>query len=112
MERRILYYRHRMEELLTHEDADWEKVLEEHLVQISFFQHERLVHLIVTITFALLEMLSLATTVIAFSTPLLILDILFMVLLIPYIRHYYILENETQKMYIQYDLLLEKINKK
>jgi len=30
------------------------------------------------------------------------------VLLIPYIRHYYILENETQKMYKQYDELLRK----
>ena len=33
---------------------------------------------------------------------------LLMVLLIPYIRHYYILENEVQKMYAQYDRILEK----
>lgn len=29
--------------------------LKEHLVQVGFFQHERQVHLIVTVTFALLE---------------------------------------------------------
>ena len=28
--------------------------LKEHLVQVGFFQHERLIHLIVTVTFALL----------------------------------------------------------
>ncbi len=38
----------------------------------------------------------------------LVLDILFMILLIPYVRHYYILENETQKMYVQYDALVTK----
>ena len=31
----------------------------EHLVQVGFFQHERLIHLIVTVTFALLEMLAI-----------------------------------------------------
>ena len=35
--------------------------------------------------------------------PLLILVVLILILLIPYIRHYYILENEVQKMYGQYD---------
>ena len=28
-----------------------------------------------------------------------------LILLIPYVRHYYILENEVQKMYGQYDAL-------
>ena len=33
---------------------DYEKLMEIHLAQISFFQHERLVHLMVTILFAIL----------------------------------------------------------
>ncbi|MFQ8981070.1 MAG: hypothetical protein ACLR6I_11570 [Waltera sp.] len=33
--------------------------LQEHLVQVGFFQHERLIHLIITVTFALLEMLAI-----------------------------------------------------
>lgn len=110
MEERILAYRRRMDELLQKEDADWEKILEEHLIQISFFQHERLIHLIVTVTFAILEMLSVVTTVLSFTPMLAVLAILILVLLIPYIRHYYILENETQKMYAQYDALLVKKN--
>ena len=31
------------------------------------------------------------------------LSLVILILLIPYIRHYYILENEVQKMYGQYD---------
>ena len=77
--------------------------LEEHLVQVGFFQHERLIHLIVTVTFALLEMLAIVLSVISDSLFNLLLPIVILILLIPYIRHYYILENEVQKMYVQYD---------
>lgn len=81
--------------------------LEEHLVQVGFFQHERLIHLIVTVTFALLEMLAILLNVISDSFFSLMLPIVILILLIPYIRHYYILENEVQKMYVQYDRMLK-----
>ncbi len=108
MEKRIRTYRAWMDELLKREGGDWKKIREEHLVQVGFFQHERMIHLIVTITFALLTMLSLCALVIVGSVggnPLsfLILVIALLVLLVPYVRHYYILENEVQKMYVQYD---------
>ena len=77
--------------------------LKEHLVQVGFFQHERLIHLIVTVTFALLEMLAIVLSVISDSLFTLLLPIVILILLIPYIRHYYTLENEVQKMYGQYD---------
>ena len=80
--------------------------LKEHLVQVGFFQHERLIHLIVTVTFALLEMLAIVLSVISDSLFTLLLPIVILILLIPYIRHYYILENEVQKMYVQYDRML------
>ena len=77
--------------------------LEEHMVQVGFFQHERLIHLIVTVTFALLEMLANVLSVISDSLFTLVLPVVILILLVPYIRHYYILENEVQKMYVQYD---------
>jgi len=77
--------------------------LEEHMVQVGFFQHERLIHLIVTVTFALLEMLAIVLSVISDSLFTLVLPVVILILLVPYIRHYYILENEVQKMYVQYD---------
>lgn len=117
MEKRILAYRKRIDELLKQEDANWAKVLEEHLTQVVFFQHERLIHLIVTVLFAVLEIMSILGTVILAAMDkgniaLSIMTILLLVLLIPYIRHYYILENEVQKMYGQYDELLKKVNEK
>lgn len=116
MEKRILAYRKRIDELLKSKEANWENVLEEHLTQIAFFQHERLIHLIVTVLFAVLEVMSLLGTVILAAMEqgniaLSIMAVLLLVLLIPYIRHYYILENEVQKMYGQYDELLKKLGK-
>ena len=92
-------------------------VKQEHLTQVAFFQHERLVHLIVTITFAILELLTVCAYVIVgaidseLSMPLLVLTIAILILLVPYIKHYYLLENEVQKMYKQYDRICEKERK-
>ena len=121
MEQRILQYRIQIDEWLaemeqsiktqSQEGGNAEQItqelvrdkLQEHLVQVGFFQHERLIHLIVTVTFALLEMLAIVLSVISDSLFTLLLPIVILILLIPYIRHYYILENEVQKMYVQYD---------
>lgn len=115
MEKRILAYRKRIDELLQKEQTDWAKILEEHLTQVAFFQHERLIHLIVTVLFAIMEIMTMLGTLILSAMDkgniaLSIMVILLLVLLIPYIRHYYILENEVQKMYSQYDELLHKVN--
>ena len=111
MEKRILNYRKYIDELLMNSDLDWEAVIREHLIQISFFQHERLIHLIVTITFAILEMIAIGLTVLSFTLWIGLLAIALLILLVPYIRHYYILENEVQKMYWQYDKMVEKRDK-
>lgn len=115
MEKRILTYRKYMDELLLREDVDWERVRREHLVQVGFFQHERLIHLIVTVFFALFAVLSvgMAFLLMALGTEgagnWLFVVAAFLVLLIPYVRHYYILENEVQKMYRQYDEIVAKM---
>lgn len=113
MEQRILQYRKSIDEWLekTERSAQISQEIlrdkmEEHLTQISFFQHERLIHLIVTVTFALLEMLAILLSVISDSPFALLLPVVILILLVPYIRHYYILENEVQRMYVQYDRML------
>lgn len=115
MEKRILNYRRYMDEMLLREDVDWEKLKAEHLTQIAFFQHERFIHLVVTVIFTLLTMISIcmAFILMAFGAEggpgwLLIMAV-FLVLEIPYVRHYYILENEVQKMYGQYDTIVAKL---
>jgi len=77
------------------------------LVQIGFFQHERLIHLIVTVLFALMTILVFLLTVTNFSLWAGVLLLLLLALLIPYIKHYWLLENGTQKLYQYYDKLEE-----
>ena len=107
MKKRIINYRLKIDNLLANADKiskeEWKTILQEHLTQIGFFQHERLVHLIVTVTFAILTMMSIIASVMISNPMLLVLTLLFLVLLVPYIMHYYTLENEVQKMYGQYD---------
>lgn len=78
---------------------------------ISYFQHERLIHLIVTMTFAVMEIISISAFCIVFNLMLLILAILFMVLLVPYVFHYYLLENTVQEFYKMRDEILESKSK-
>lgn len=116
MKKRIIEYRQKIDTILTISQdispEQWEAILEEHLIQIGFFQHERLVHLIVTVTFAILTLISLVASLFICTPAMFLLTILFLVLLIPYIMHYYTLENEVQKMYTQYDRILECMRKR
>ena len=109
MKKRILSYRNRIDNLLAHPEqiSDLNAVIEEHLLQISFFQHERLVHLIVTVTVAILTLMSAGIFIVTAYLPVIMLFALLLVLLVPYIMHYYMLENEVQKMYVQYDRMLK-----
>jgi hypothetical protein len=93
-------------------DTDWEEVRKEHLIQVGFFQHERLIHLMVTLAFAIFTFMSLGFLLADFQIMLIVLFVLLLVLLIPYISHYYLLENGVQYMYKQYDAMTERINAK
>lgn len=84
---------------------DIEKLKKDILLEIGFWQHERLIHLLVTILFSLLLMSMIIVSFFYVSIPSLLLFVLFLVLEIPYIRHYYILENNTQKLYKIYEQL-------
>lgn len=110
MEKRLKDYLKYMEgikvEALSKEERF--KQAEKMLVQIRFFQHERLIHLIVTVLFALLTILSILAFLTLTQIGLLVLSILLLILLVPYIRHYYILENGVQKLYTYYDKLIEE----
>lgn len=113
MAKRIKAYRKLIDELLTKEMAveEWEKLRTEHLIQVGFFQHERLIHLLVTLAFAVIAMMTFLVCITDFLPVLLVLLIALLSLLIPYVRHYYLLENEVQAMYEQYDEIVRKIGK-
>ncbi len=112
MKERILNYMAYIDQLLADDagknEEDYEKIMEEHKLQLTFFMHERLVHLLVTLTFALLAFATFFALVFAFQPGLVALFIALLVLLVPYIMHYYLLENGVQKMYRQYDEMYKR----
>ena len=109
MEKRLLQYLQCKGEIKADEMSVEERreLAAKMLIQIQFFQHERLIHLIVTVTFAILTVLSIFAFLALEQIGILALCILLLVLLVPYIRHYYILENGVQKLYTYYDSLTE-----
>lgn len=86
-------------------EKDKNNMKAEMLIQIGFFQHERLIHLIVTVVFAILTIISIFGGLAWPGITTFLLTGLLLALLIPYISHYYYLENGVQKLYEYYDKL-------
>ena len=76
-----------------------ENMLKELEMKILYFQHERLIHLIVTVLFAILEVMMICLDMTYPTIRSVLLSVMFLVLLIPYIFHYYFLENSVQELY-------------
>ena len=104
MTKQIRAYLELLEQFFSvdHDEAELLKMRAELLQRIAFYSHERLVHLIVTMSFGVFFLLSLIMYFMAGGIGLLALSALFLLLLIPYIKHYYFLENSVQKMYLYY----------
>jgi energy-coupling factor transporter transmembrane protein EcfT len=88
-----------IEEKLAQGDGDWQKLLAEHRVQIGFFQHERLIHLLVTLFFGLIFFLAVIAGIFFAQLCWGILGAILLILLISYIGYYFYLENGVQKLY-------------
>ncbi len=82
-----------------HSDGELLKFRAELLKRIEFYQHERLIHLIVTMSFAVFFLMSLMMCSANPQVGLMLLAVLFLVMTIAYIKHYYFLENSVQRMY-------------
>ena len=72
---------------------------------IGFFQHERLVHELVMILFAILTVGGILFLIVVPEISVVALDVLFFALLVPYVKHYYGLENGVQRLYDAYEKL-------
>lgn len=116
MKKRILKHLNDMEDYLEslsdRTEEELTEMLARHMTEIQFFMHERLIHLIVTVLFALGTFMTIFTYLLTDNIGLIALGVLLIVLLAPYIKHYYLLENGVQKMYIQYDKLYEECMKR
>ena len=77
----------------------WEELRAFHREQLGFMQHERLIHLLVTLFVALYFLLAAGYSMSSPSWPGLALSALLLVLLVAYLVHYFRLENGVQRWY-------------
>ena len=105
MGNKLKEYIRSIRELIEEKDSigDIEALRRELLTEIGFWQHERLIHLLVTMLFALITMSVLIVIMFYQSIAVLVLFFALLCLLVPYIRHYYILENGVQTLYVLYE---------
>ena len=108
MKERILNYVKETDKLIEGKEKITKERLEYHLIQIEQFQHERLIHLIVTAFVGIIAILFLLFGLLEENLGLLVAFLGLMCLFVPYILHYYLLENNVQKMYYQYDKMINK----
>ena len=88
---------------------NWKRILKHHRETIKFLQHERLIHLLVTLAFGVKFLMAMLFTIFYANPLLLIIDGLLLVLLVPYLFHYFKLENGVQKLYWIDKLIQKKI---
>ncbi|WP_010248601.1 hypothetical protein [Acetivibrio cellulolyticus] len=100
------------EALEKNEDFDWEWLRDYHKTQIEYLQHERLIHLMVTLAFALLFVTTIMFAVCFEKIIILPVSLLLLVLLVPYIAHYFKLENGVQRWYGLYNKIDENCRRK
>jgi ABC-type bacteriocin/lantibiotic exporter with double-glycine peptidase domain len=106
MKEYILQYKEKLEKQLENPNisyAELKRLKAYHEKHIEFFQHERLIHFIVTFLFAILTVLAIGVVIFAFSFPLLLLALILLVMTLTYVIHYYFLENSVQEFYKTYD---------
>lgn len=75
--------------------------LENHKIKIKFFQHERLVHLLVTLFYALYMFVSIIIFLKIWQFV--IITYLILTILLFYVKYYFFLETRVQYLYKQYD---------
>lgn len=83
----------------TDEAFDWAGLAQFHKTQIAWMQHERLIHLLVTLFFGLFALLTVLFTVAVPRLELAALIAFLLLLLVPYVAHYFRLENGVQRWY-------------
>ena len=109
MKKYLNSYIEEIDKLIKNNNTNFKELEKKHLIKINFFQHERLIHLLVTLFYALFMLISIY---ISHIDPIfLIVTVMLIIFLIFYVKHYFFLENGVQYLYKQYDLIHEKNSK-
>ena len=102
------------EEMKGAPEEKTKEMLTEFETKISYYHHERLIHLMVTLAFAtwlLFEIYCLFVLPSEFLIAGILLVLIFFGLTVGYVMHYYFLENSVQKMYHMRDEIRSFLNK-
>jgi hypothetical protein len=83
----------------NNKDTNWKKVLSEHKDITAKIQHERLIHLLVTIFVGMVMSFSFFAVYITKDPLLIFIFVILLALFIGYLFHYRFLENTTQGWY-------------
>lgn len=106
----ILKHEDFMHRAIQNSNYDRAWLLDYHHTQITYVQHERLIHLLITLFFTFLFLGSVICTFCYDSLLLPLLDLILLILISFYIRHYYRLENCLERWYKLYTKIkLEEI---
>ena len=108
MKEYLYNYIKEIDKLLNDNKKITDDIIKNHLIKIEFFQHERLIHLYVTLFYALIFLIFVGLGLIHFIFY--IITIILLIFLLFYIVHYFRLENGVQYLYKQYDKMIEKKN--
>ncbi|MBQ8979879.1 MAG: hypothetical protein IJ080_09040 [Oscillospiraceae bacterium] len=110
MRKYITTYMKKVDEALADKDTDLELLKEEHIRQIGFIQHERLVHLLVTIMCCILLFLCMGVFFICGIKAFLAVAALLLILSLSYLLYYFFIENAVQAMYGQHDEITSRLH--
>ena len=91
--------------------SELEQVHAYHLRQIAWMQHERMIHLIVTMFVGLFMVLTILFVTLHPTVPLGVLALVLLGLFSAYIVHYFRLENGVQRWYLLANRLDEKMGR-
>ena len=105
MKKYLYDYINEIDNILNGKNKISKDIIDNHLIKISFFQHERFIHLIVTVFYAILFLIFLALCFVHYMFS--IIALILLILLLCYIVHYFHLENGVQYLYKQYDKMKE-----
>lgn len=93
--------------LASGDDQDWRAIKAYHRTQIDFLQHERLIHLLVTLAFGFFMFGVLILAVLTDELLFILLFGIIAILEVFYVIHMYRLENGVQRWYVLYNELTD-----
>lgn len=101
MKKELYEHINKIDSLLNENKKITKEIMDDHLIKIGFFQHERLIHLLVTLFYAIFFLIF---TALGFVHPIFFtIALILFIFLLCYIIHYFHLENGVQYLYKQYD---------